>query len=420
MGFLNFFRRQKATGEAGLRPNAQATGVEFSGFDDPAFLEFIRSGTLSGGAGTRYLRNMATLRCVMLISNGLGMLPLNLYHAGEAKKLATEHMGYQLLKRRPNDWLTPMEFKSLMQLRALIFGNAYARVIWSMGRPISLIPMDPLSVEPKLNDRFQMVYEYTNDNGRRVTLPAREVFHLKDISVDGVKGISRLSLGSGALELAKLAELAAGRVFKTGVMAGGAIEVENSLSEPAYQRMKDSVNTGYSGAENAGKWFLLEEGAKANKFTTTAADAQQIENRKHQIEEVARLFGVPRPLLMMDDTSWGSGIEQLAIFYVQYTLAPWFVAWEQALARVLLPGAQIEDYQFKFNEGALLRGTLNDQANFFAKALGAGGQAPWMTQNEVREISDLPVSDDPMANQLRNQMTQKGNTNEPDSNTAGN
>ena len=129
---------------------------------------------------------------------------------------------------------------------------------------------------------------------------------------------------------------------------------------------------------------------------------------------------VPRPLLMMDDTSWGSGIEQLAIFYVQYTLAPWFVAWEQALARVLLPGAQIEDYQFKFNEGALLRGTLNDQANFFAKALGAGGQAPWMTQNEVREISDLPVSDDPMANQLRNQMTQKGNTNEPDSNTAGN
>jgi HK97 family phage portal protein len=173
--------------------------------------------------------------------------------------------------------------------------------------------------------------------------------------------------------------------------------------------MRESLESAYTGAQNAGKWMLLEENAKANRWSNTAKDAQQIESRDHQIEEVARAFGVPRPLLMMDDTSWGSGIEQLAIFFIQYTLAPWFICWEQALARVLLSDRELEreDLQFKFNERALLRGTLKDQADFFAKALGAGGHAPWMSQNEVRDLSDLPRSNDPNADQLRNPMTQK-------------
>jgi hypothetical protein len=116
---------------------------------------------------------------------------------------------------------------------------------------------------------------------------------------------------------------------------------------------------------------------------------------------------------MMDDTSWGTGIEQLGIFFVQYGLAHWFTAWEQACMRVLLAESELEDIAVKFNERALLRGTLTDQANFFAKALGAGGQKPWMSQNEVRENVDLPESDDPNANDLRNPMTQPRNANEP-------
>ena len=117
---------------------------------------------------------------------------------------------------------------------------------------------------------------------------------------------------------------------------------------------------------------------------------------------------------MMDDTSWGSGIEQLGIFLVQYGLAHWFTAWEQAAARSLLADEELDRLHLKFNERALLRGTLKDQADFLAKSLGAGGHAPWMSQNEVRDVSDLPESDDPNANKLRNPMTQrKGTTNEP-------
>lgn len=295
----------------------------------------------------------------------------------------------------------------------LAHGNAYARIIWTLDRPIALIPLDPETVDAKL-EGWQMVYEVTSANGGTFRLPAREVLHLRDLSADGVLGMSRMRLARDAIKLARAAETAAGRVFTTGVMAGGAIEVPNALSDTAYARVKGSLDSDYSGAENANKWMLLEEGAKANKFGTSAADAQHIENRNAQIEEVARAFGVPRPLLMMDDTSWGSGIEQLGIFFVQYGLQHWFTAWEQAGMRSLLTDVEMDRLTIKFNERALLRGTLKDQADYFAKSLGAGGQAPWQTQNEVREWSDLPESDDPEADKLRNPMTQPRTTgNEP-------
>ncbi len=410
MNIFGVFKRPSAP-----RAQSQPGGQQFTGLDDPALLEYIRCGGENGDYGRRLhgLRNMATLRCCSLICESIGMLPLNLIRDDDTKAPATEHPAYRLLKRKPNGFQTPYEFKSGLQLNALEHGNGYARVVWSAGRPIALIPMDPLAVEPKLTGAWQMVYRYTDANGKTVTLSQREVLHVRDLSADGVLGVSRMRLARDAIHLARQAEKAAGRVFETGVMAGGAIEVPKPLSDTAYGRMKASLANEYSGAENAQKWMLLEEGAKANKFAVTAAEAQHIENRNAQIEEVARAFGVPRPLLMMDDTSWGSGIEQLGIFFVQYGLQHWLTAWEQSAQRSLLTDAEIDRLTVKFNERALLRGTLSDQADFFTKALGSGGQAPWMTQNEVRALQDMPRSNDADADALRNPMTQKGQTNEP-------
>lgn len=400
MGIFDIFRKP----EAKARPQASAGGATFKGMDDPALLEFIRT----GGRGTESLRNMAVLRCVSLISESIGMLPLNLIESGPGKAVAKSHPVHRLLKLRPNNWQTPYEFKSQMQLSVLEHGDAYARVVWSAGRPIALIPLANIAVTAELGDDWRMTYRYAGKNGE-VTLQQREVFHLRDLSIDGVCGLSRTRLASDAINLARMAEKAASRVFQTGVMAGGALEVPAALSEPAYERMKASLDSDYSGAENARRWMLLEEGAKANQFATNSTDAQHIENRNMQLQEVARAFGVPRPLLMMDDTSWGSGIEQLGIFFVQYGLQHWFTAWEQSIARTLLDDRELDQYQPKFEERALQRGTLKDQADYFAKALGAGGHAPWHTQNEIRDLLDWPESGDPKANELRNPMTQRAN-----------
>lgn len=406
MDLFKLFRREKAVAQS--RPRAE--GVAFNGFDDPGFLEYVRAGAVSD---VKALRNMAVLRCVSLISRSIGMLPISPYIEGDEKRVAKEHPAYRLIKLKPNDWQTPMEFKSQLELSVLQHGDGYARIIRAGGRPVRLIPLKYERVKAKLRSDWRMEYQVTDGDGSTITLPAEEMLHLRDMSVDGETGLSRQKLASEAINLALQAQQAAGRVFETGVMAGGAIETPNALSDSAYGRMRKSMREDYSGSGNAGSWMILEEGAKANKFSTTGKEAQQIENRNHQIEEVARLYGVPRPLLMMDDTSWGSGIEQLAIFFVQFTLAERFVAWEQALARSLLTDAELGKIYFKFNERALMRGTLKDQADFFAKALGSGGHAPWMTQNEVRGLSELPVSADETANLLKNPMQQQGAANEP-------
>ena len=406
MAFFDLFRRNtKAEGVAAPR----AEGITFTGMDDPLLLEYIRAG--QSGACDAGLKNAAVLRCLTLISNGVGMLPLNLIRNDGDKAAAKDHPAYRLLKRRPNDWQTPREFKSLVMIRALMYGNGYARVIRAGGRPIRLVPIT-VDVKPKLTADYKIRYEVTSEGGAMETLDGQDVLHIRDLSTDGVSGISRMKMAAEAISVASQAQRAASRVFEKGVMAGGALEFPTVLSDKSYQRMRDSLANDYSGAENAGKWLLIEEGGKAVKWSATPADAQQVENRNHQIEEIARIFGVPRPLLMLDDTSWGSGIEQLAIFFVQYTLAPWFSAWEEALARVLLVDSEMDRLEFKFNERALLRGTLKDQSEFFVRALGAGGQSPWMTPNEVRELSDMPRSADDTADSLRNPMTERAK-NEP-------
>ena len=177
------------------------------------------------------------------------------------------------------------------------------------------------------------------------------------------------------------------------MIVGGVIKHPGQLSPEAYERLKASMND-QSGAENAHRWKILEEGMDLGSPGHSGKDSQAIENRSHQIEEIARAFGAPRPLLMMDDTSWGSGIDVLGQLFVRYSLNPWFEAWQQAIERDLLTDDESERYEVKFNPGGLLRGSMKDQAEFFSKALGSGGHQPWMKWEEVRELSDLPKIDE--------------------------
>lgn len=406
MALLDFLRPKQTSPEGESRPRVSA-GLLFGGLDDPDLLDFMRSGSASSSGAyvtaSSALQNMALLRCVTLISESIGMLPLNVIERGNAKAYATDHPLYQVLKTTPNTWQTAYEIKSQMQMQVMLHGNAYARVIRSRGQVLYLIPLETKRVTPELGADWQITYHYEKPDGSKVALPASEVLHLRDLSDDGIVGLSRVKLAREAIGIALQAEKAAARLFKNGVMAGGALSAANKLSDAAYARLQESIEA-KSGAENAHKWMILEEGLKAEKYVNSASDSQHIENRNHQIEEVARAFGVPRPLLMMDDTSWGSGIEALGVFFVQYALQHWFTVWEQAIERTLLTPAERNTHYVKFNERALLRGTLKDQAEFFAKALGSGGHSPWMTPNEVRELQDLAQSNDANADDLQSPL----------------
>lgn len=381
---------------------------EFRSLNDPAILDFIRNGRVNAND---VFTNAALLRCLLLISESIAMLPLNVMESGDEKRIAKEHPLYRLLKKRPNKFQTAYEFKRLMQLNVLRSGNAYAVVVRSGHRIVNLVPLNPDHVQVKQHDDFSVTYHVRRKDGTQVVYAQHEILHLKDFSFDGITGVSRLKRAERALGIAFDAENSIKEYFADGVQAKGALVFDTELSDESYKNIKGSMDQHYSGTKGSGKFMILEQGAKPVVFGETRTD-NHLDHRNHQIEEIARIFGVPRPLLMMDDTSWGSGIEQLGIYFVQYALQPWFTCWEQAIELSLFTEQESDRFYSKFNERALLRGTLNDQANFFAKALGSGGHAAWYTANEVRELQDMPRMDSEAADRLQETTSSQGNTDE--------
>ncbi|WP_380925461.1 phage portal protein [Sphingomonas leidyi] len=370
----------------------------------PLLREFLGAGRASSSGLTitqkLALRNSGFFRACNLMSSSVGMLPTFLYRrlADGTTEKAKDHPLFRVLHKRPNSYQTAFEFKSYMQLVALLDGNAYARIIWGMRKGkravLQLVPMRRGSVEPILGDDLQLRFRYSPPNGGQVMLEARDVFHFRHpLSTDGIKGISLLDVAVETLGLAAAAERALAKLLAKGVMAAGALEFPKELGDKAYKNLRDSMEDDHSGAENSGSWFILEEGGKANAFAT-AKDSQTDETRKRQVEDIARFTDIPRPLLMLDETSWGSGIRELGLFLVTYCLMKWFVAWEQAIERSCFTEDEqdADELYVKFNDGALLRGSLKEQAEFFSKALG--NNAAWMVPNEVRANFELNPRDD--------------------------
>ena len=412
MGLFDFLRRASADEVA--RPRAMAgESVIFSGLDDPALLEFIRSG---GGASTssgltvtpeQAMRNTAVLRSVLLISCSIGMLPLHLQFR-DSKAKALDHPLFRVLHRRPNGWQTAYEFRQLMQRWALVDGDAIARKVMVGSRITALMPVQRSRWTVEQTPTGELSYRISRKDNSPLVLRQGDIFHLRGpLTDDGYTGMSMVRQAAEAIALAIQTERAAGRLFEKGMIVGQVLKHSGKLSPEAFERLKASMAE-REGAANAHKSIILEEGMELNAAGTTGKDAQAIEQRSLQIEEIGRAFGVPRPLLGMDDTSWGSGIDVLGQFFVQYGLNPWFEAWQQAIERDLLTDAEAETLQAKFNPAALLRGSMQAQSEFFAKALGSGGHQPWMLAEEVRDSLDMPKIDN-----LPPAPGQMGGSNEP-------
>lgn len=404
------YRRSTPTGIVQVKTPAQAadrrsvyayTTHDLSGGEDPVLASFLRGGR-EGLTGVTVsdkiaMRNSVFFRATSLIAGSIGMLPLDIYRrkADGTTAKALDHPLHSVLKLDPlgNGAMTPTEFKSFMQLAALLDGGAYARVV-RLGNDIqALVPFPRKTVTKELTGGA-LRFKHTPKDGRAEYLSSADVFHFRaPVSLDGLHGLGLLDVAADTIGLAYVAERAMAKLLTKGVMAGGALQSKESLSDEAYARLKESLREEYSGAEGAGDWMLLEEGMEAKPFSGSARDSQLVELRKFEAEQGSRFTGVPRPLLMFDETAWGSGIEQLGLYMVVYCLLPWFVTWEEAIWRLLSrqeKQARNGDVLYaKFNERALLRGSMKDQAEFLARALGSGGGMPWIEQNEARETQDM-------------------------------
>lgn len=387
---LPFSRQGGTSGRAVLdsgqgrgRGQVLAQAQVFAGLNDPAFLEFVRNGSVSlEGA----LKNSAVFRSVELITGAMGALPLCVMErvAGDLKP-ALGHSLHRVLMHRPNGWQSAFQFKSLMQHRALLHGNAYALIVRSGSRVVALQPIDTHRVTVDQRGDFSLRYRVSRPDGSFAELASDEVLHIRGVSDDGVTGVSRVRQAADVIGVGVASQLAAARMLENGMVLGGNLRHPGKLSKEAYERLQASMQQRHAGPENAGKWIITEEGMEAKPFQATASDAQLVELRAMVVDDIGRVFGVPRPLLGVSDTSWGSGIEQLAILFVRFGLSPWFRNWEDEIKVKCLSPSEWDDVFPDFQERELLRGTFKEQFEAFAKAAGSGGHMPWMEPNEIRD-----------------------------------
>lgn len=389
MGLLDMFKRDALKQSA---PTAidQTPEVYAHNFEDPAFLEHIRMAL--GGAAidvATAMKNPAVSRSVNLITNSIAMLPW-IPKTKDANGVITDQRNHPLanvLLTKPNDWQTPFKFKRQMMNWVLVHGNAYALVVRSMGRVIKLIPIEPNRVSVIQNPDWSVEYQISTLDGRTNSYTPDDIIHLTSQSSDGLVGLSRVQLAADVITTHISLRLASRRIFENGMMVQGFLEMPDGkkLSPEAYARLKQSMVEKYSGADNAGKTAILEEGLKYNSAASTAQDSQMVELSDTLKQEIGMVFDVPRPFLFLDDTSWGSGIEQLKIMLHSGALSPWYSCIEDELnLKCFSPQERTQGMFVDIDERELMRGTLKDQAEYLSKALGSGGGYGWMEQNEAR------------------------------------
>lgn len=372
-----------------VRDLAELSGADFSGLAE----------TNSGAVVTplRALQNAAVFRATNLISTAIATMPAQLFREDERdhriKTKAKDHPLYWLIYQEPNPRMGSYDFRRLMQVDLLLRGNAYALLVnGADGYARELWRLHPDRTDPVELPDLSIVYRYRRADGKEIVFAEKEILHLRDISVDGIKGLSRISLAREAIGLALRGEEHGARTLKHGASLKLVFAHPKRLDDKAYERLKQSVDEHFSGAENAGRAMIAEEGLTAVPVGMTNADAEWLEARRYQVSEIAGMFfGIP-PHLMGDQkqTNWGTGIEQQNIGMHQYTLLPETRLWEEGLNRKLLKPDDKGRLYFKLNASAYLRASAKDRGEFYSRALGAGGGQAWMTPDEVRELDELP------------------------------
>ena len=336
----------------------------------------------------------AVYSCVRILSETLAGLPLHVYkyndNGGKEKYLT--HPIYKLLHDEPNPEMTSFAFRETLMSHLLLWGNAYAQIIRNAkGEVLSLYPLMPnkMTVDRDSNGRLFYLYQRSSEDvpslgkGNQVYLAPADVLHIPGLGFDGLVGYSPIAMAKNAVGLAIATEEYGAKFFANGATPGGVLKHPGTIKDP--QKVKESWNAAYQGSANSHRVAVLEEGMKYQPIGISPEQAQFLETRKFQINEIARIFRVPPHMLADLEKSSFSNIEQQSLEFVKYTLDPWVVRWEQSMCRALLSDSEKPTVFIKFNVDGLLRGDYASRMSGYATARQNG----WMSANDIRELENL-------------------------------
>ena len=343
------------------------------------------------------LQTTAVYACVRILAEAIASLPIHVYkHTDEGQEQDVNHQLYYLLHDEPNPDMTSFVFRETLMSHLLIWGNAYAQIIRDgRGQVLALYPLLPDRMTVKRDDKGELYYVYQRseednpnfkDKGN-IILKKSEVLHVPGLGFDGLIGYSPIAMAKNAVGITLATEEYGASFFANGANPGGVLEHPGILKDPS--KVRESWNQVYQGTNNSHKVAVLEEGMIYKTIGIPPNEAQFLETRKFQINEIARLYRIPPHMVGDLEKSSFSNIEQQSLEFVKYTLDPWVVRFEQAFQKALLLPDEKKTYFIKFNVDGLLRGDYQSRMNGYA----IGRQNGWLSTNDIRRLEDMnPLS----------------------------
>lgn len=336
--------------------------------------------------------------CVRILSEAVASLPLHLYRytSDGSKEKATDHPLYFLLHSEPNPEMTSFIYRETMMTHLLLYGNCYSQIIRNgKGQIVALYPLMPNRMTVDRDQNGQLYYEYQTSQdeaktmkGPVVRLSPRDVLHIPGLGFDGLVGYSPIAMAKNSIGMAIACEEYGAKFFANGATPGGILEHPGVVKDP--ERVRESWQRAFGGSGNSNKVAVLEEGMKYTPISISPEEAQFLETRKFQIDEIARIFRIPPHMIGDLEKSSFSNIEQQSLEFVKYTLDPWVCRWEQSMERSLLSPEEKKDYFFKFNVDGLLRGDYQSRMQGYA----VGRQNGWMSANDIRILENMDLIPD--------------------------
>lgn len=338
------------------------------------------------------MQHTAVYACVRVLSEAIAQLPLHVYQYTESgKERVPQHPLYFLLHDQPNPEMTSFVFRETLMSHLLIYGNAYAQILRNgRGEVMGLYPLMPNRIKMDRDEKRRLIYLYSrydeqNPNFREqgeIILPAEQVLHIVGLGYDGLVGYSPIAMAKNAIGLAVACDEYGASFFANGASPSAVLEHPGVIKDP--ERIRSAWQKAYSGS-NAHRICVLEEGMKYSPISIPNNEAQFLETRKFQIEEIARLYRVPLHMIGDLDHATFSNIEELSLEFTKYTLDPWIARWEQSLMKALLSDSEKGKYFIKFNVNGLLRGDYASRMQGYS----IGIQNGFMCPNDVRELEDM-------------------------------
>jgi HK97 family phage portal protein len=329
--------------------------------------------------------------CVNILANSVAKLPFQTFKkTNKGRERDSGHAVSKVLDDRPNPFQSPFKFKHLIETHRNTWGNAYVNIAWGTdGRPKALWLLNPSKTTPLIDTNGELWYVTTLPDGIQTKISHSDIVHLSALSTDGLKGKAPIEMARESIGSSQASQKFKGKFFANGTAAAGILKVPGQLNKDAKEKVRDEWETMYTGINNAQRVAILDAGLEFQSIGMPLKDAQFIEGMKFDKAEIATIFNIPLHMVNELDRSTHSNIEQQSLDFIQNTLSPILIQYEQEFAYKLFSFPEQKRYYLKYNLTSLLRGDSQARAEFYKKMIEMGAYSI----NEVRALEEQDTID---------------------------